>query len=512
MEYEENFNLICDMVEDAFGVNVTYDEPEDFGGEELPNEEAQKFYQLLNEMNTPLFDGSSESKLSMCVRLLAAKSNWNVPDQCLEFFVKMMLDSTAMKDNLPTTFYEAKKLVSKLGLRVRKIDCCINGCMLFYDNEFGTQDGLLEECKFCMSPRYKVPSRAVNTNQDRVAVKSMFYLPIIPRLKRMFASMHTASQMTWHHTNKTSSGTMRHPSDGEAWKHFDRIHPDFSAEPRNVRLGLCSDGFTPYVQASGSMYSCWPVIVTPYNLPPEMCMTKPYMFLTCVIPGPSSPKAGIDVYLQPLIDDLKRLWIGEWTYDVSRKENFTMRASLMWTINDFPAYGMLSGWGTHGKIGCPHCMGNNKGFTLDKGGKSSWFDCHRRFLPRNHSYRRNMTNFKKDVRVKDSPPPRLPPWAIWEQVSELPKFTDTGKACRIEGYGVTHNWTKRSIFWDLPYWKDNLLHHNLDVMHIEKNFFDNVFNTVMDVKGKTKDNEKARQDMKKWCNRRELELKPLPNG
>src|SRR3954470_6591893 len=57
VEYEENFNLIGDMVEDAFGVNVTYDEPEDFGGEEMPNEEAQKFYQLLNEMNTPLFGG-----------------------------------------------------------------------------------------------------------------------------------------------------------------------------------------------------------------------------------------------------------------------------------------------------------------------------------------------------------------------------------------------------------------------------------------------------------------------
>ena len=73
-----------------------------------------------------------------------------------------------------------------------------------------------------------------------------------------------------------------------------------------------------------------------------------------------------------------------------------MRAALMWTINDFPAYGMLSGWGTHGKMGYPHCMGNNKAFTLEKGGKSSWFDCHRRFLPRNHPYRRNKTDFKKD--------------------------------------------------------------------------------------------------------------------
>ena len=31
------------------------------------------------------------------------------------------------------------------------------------------------------------------------------------------------------------------------------------------------------------------------------------------------------------------------TYDVSRKKNFMMRVTLMWTTNDFPDYGMLSG-------------------------------------------------------------------------------------------------------------------------------------------------------------------------
>ncbi|KAI5398991.1 hypothetical protein KIW84_064381 [Lathyrus oleraceus] len=61
-------------------VNVTYDEPGDFDGDELPNKEAQRFYQLLNEMNALLFEGSLDSKLSMCARVSVAKSNWNVPD------------------------------------------------------------------------------------------------------------------------------------------------------------------------------------------------------------------------------------------------------------------------------------------------------------------------------------------------------------------------------------------------------------------------------------------------
>jgi len=43
-------------------------------------------------------------------------------------------------------------------------------------------------------------------------------------------------------------------------------------------------------------------------------------------------------------------------------------------------------------------------------------------------------------------------------------------------------------------------------MHIEKNVFENIFNTVMDVKGKTKDNIKARLDLELFCNRTNMKL------
>jgi hypothetical protein len=45
----------------------------------------------------------------------------------------------------------------------------------------------------------------------------------------------------------------------------------------------------------------------------------------------------------------------------------------MWTINNFPAYGMVSGWSTHGKLEFSYCMENNKTFTLTNGGKASFF-------------------------------------------------------------------------------------------------------------------------------------------
>ena len=201
--------------------------------------------------------------------------------------------------------------------------------------------------------------------------------------------------MRWHHENRREEGVLCHPSDGEAWERFDHTYPDFATKPRNVRLGLCSDGFTPFSQFA-MPYSCWPVIVTPYNLPPDMCMTSPFMFLTMIIPRPHNPKSKIDVYLQPLIDELQKLWSdGILTYDASRKQNFVMRASLIWTISNFPAYGMLSGWSTAGKLACPICMERSKAFTLKNGRKNSWFDCHHQFLEFDHMFRRNSNAFKK---------------------------------------------------------------------------------------------------------------------
>jgi hypothetical protein len=158
--------------------------------------------------------------------------------------------------------------------------------------------------------------------------------------------------------------------------------------------------------------------------------------------------------------------------------------TLIWTINDFPAYGMLSFWSTHGKLACPYCMKNNKAFTLANGGKASFFYCHHRFLPLNHRYRKNKKDFFVGRVEKDVASPRLSGEELLDVVSEYGDIVfglQSGKQ-KFSGFGLPHNWVKRSIFWELPYWKTNLLRHNLDVMHIEKNVFENIFNTVMDVK------------------------------
>ena len=49
-------------------------------------------------------------------------------------------------------------------------------------------------------------------------------------------------------------------------------------------------------------------------------MKNPYMFLILIIPSLKNPGQNIDLYLQPLIDELKELWeMGVETYDSYKK-------------------------------------------------------------------------------------------------------------------------------------------------------------------------------------------------
>nr|GEV87197.1 hypothetical protein [Tanacetum cinerariifolium] len=160
------------------------------------------------------------------------------------------------------------------------------------------------------------------------------YFPLIPRLKRMYGSLHTAKHMTWHATEKCiEDGKMGHPIDG-----------------------LAAGGFNPIGNLSQS-YNMWPVILTIYNTPPWICMKKSSFMLTCLIPGPKSPGKDMDVYLQPLVKELKTLWKkpGFKTLDIATNTKFSMRAMLLWTISDFLARSSLSGWSGQVYLACPTC-------------------------------------------------------------------------------------------------------------------------------------------------------------
>ena len=128
------------------------------------------------------------------------------------------------------------------------------------------------------------------------------------------------------------------------------------------------------------------------------------------------------MYKRQVIDELSHLWNdGLMTYDVSMRQNFLMKVALLWTVSDFPAYGMLYGWMTSGKLACPYCMEHTKSFILANANKQSLFDCHRQFLPMDHRFRRNKSAFYKNREEHSEPPPTLTGEQLWNRVSLLPR-------------------------------------------------------------------------------------------
>ncbi|GAB2270553.1 hypothetical protein Dimus_038857 [Dionaea muscipula] len=187
------------------------------------------------------------------------------------------------------------------------------------------------------------------------------------------------------------------------------------------------------------------------------------------------------------------------------RQNFNLHAALFWTINDFPAYGILSGWSTKGKLACPCCNKDTHSIRLANSSKQCYLG-HRRWLVRDHRWRNDKKSFDgtRELRVS---PTSLSGDDVLHQVHDLEGLILTkasDRRTKVHHQTRGDNWNKRSIFFQLPYWRTLALRHNLDVMHIEKNICDNILGTIMSIKGKNKDSLNARLDLKAMNIRPEL--------
>ncbi|XP_060968720.1 uncharacterized protein LOC133036222 [Cannabis sativa] len=426
-----------------------------------------------------------------------------IPNNIFEELLKLLKFAFPKENNIPATYYEAKKRLKKLGLGYDSIHVCLYNCCLFYK-----ENASKEACPVCGTSRWVTSE---NGKGKKVPCKVMRYFPLTPRLKRLYSSRITAKSMIWHHTGKSKDdGVLRHPVDGLAWKDFNAKHPEFARDPRNVRLGLAADGFNPFGNMSLA-YNMWPVVLANYNLPPWLCMKDNYFLLSTLIPGAKSPGKDMDIFLRPLVDELKELWNnGVPTRDSSTNSMFTMRAALLWTVNDFPARSSLSGWSGQGYKACPTC--NEDTTSIRVIGKTSYVG-HRRFLPSNHAMRRDTRFYGK---VERRPPPRrFTCEEILSQVNtlepQIPGHHENFGGVKRRRVAETCNWRKKSIFYELEYWSTNILKHNLDVMHVEKNVCDSLLGTILD-NDKSKDTTNARHDLKKMGIRESLWIYEDGNG
>lgn len=441
------------------------------------NDNPEKFEKLISDAETPLYEGCTKfTKLLAVIKLYNLKTCHGWTDRSFTELLKLLKDMLPSDNVLPSRTYDAKKLLGTVGLNYEKIHACPNDCVLFR-NEYAS----LKSCPKCNASRYK--------KKDSFPEKVLWYFPIIPRFRRMYRNSKDAKHLTWHEDERIKDGFLRHPADSPQWKKIDIDYPDFGEEPRNLRLALSADGFNPHGVQSSS-HSTWPVILAIYNLPPWLCMKRKYMMLSLLISGPKQPGNDIDVYLAPLIEDLKLLWeTGVEVYDGVREEFFTMRAMLFGTINDFPAYGNLSGYSTKGQCACPICEDNTDWMWLEHGRKNIYLG-HRRFLPSTHRYRTWRKTFNGKIEDRKAPLP-----LTGEQLFEKVKDTNIKFGKPFAGELSKRGWKKKSIFFELPYWKSLYIRHFIDVMHVEKNVFESVIGTLLNIPGKTKDTINSRLDL-----------------
>ncbi|XP_066323971.1 uncharacterized protein [Miscanthus floridulus] len=325
-EVVENLEQQVEGRDHDFGIHVDVaddDYDEDHGVPEMIGElyaaaeaEGQQpmFARVLEDAKKSLSPGSRHSKFSFLVRMLYIKSRYRIGNTTFSAMIKLLSEGYPQSE-LPKSYDEAKKYLRELGLGCENIHVCPNNCVLFRKRY--AKDNV---CPVCKASRWQD-----ETGTKRVPHKVLRHFPLLPRLKRIFASKRTSKETQWHQKKRTPvNNVMSHPADGEAWKDFDRREKTFASDPRNLRLALATDGFNPFGNMS-----------TQYS--------------------PKSPGKDFDVFLEPLIEDLIDLWKGVRTFDACTGKKFDLRAAVLWCIHDYPALSTLSGRTTKGYYACIHC-------------------------------------------------------------------------------------------------------------------------------------------------------------
>ena len=442
------------MARDAFGRidDIHEDVVSDDGQPHIPQVGAegdaecdeQKLEYLVGESTQQVFEGSTQNRLQCAIVLFSLCSLYSVPNTFTDALLTWIAGDLLPTSNcFPRTSYEIKTMLMKLGLQHKQVHCCTNGHVLY---EGDKED--LHECPTCGEPRFIQGSTAVPRRVVR-------YFDFVKHFLRMFKCPEVAKYMTWYDSHKCGGHKMRSAADGLQWKTIDQLYPDFAAVKTNLRLGLIADGIIPF-KNSTIKHSTWVLMFTIYNLPPWLLTKKIFISLAVLIPGPKATTSeNIDVFLGPVVRDFLKLWRGVPAVNMSQPEGqraFTLRALLMWTVNDFPAYGLLSGQQVHGYKGCPICGPETCSEYARLLHKMIYMGSRRHLAP-DHPFRRARTAFNNHQEWEIAPE-RPTGEEVCRWGTERDEFLRQGGTDSADNDPVrVHGVKQKSIFFMLPYWK-----------------------------------------------------------
>ncbi|THU94655.1 hypothetical protein K435DRAFT_667941, partial [Dendrothele bispora CBS 962.96] len=190
---------------------------------------------------------NSVDRLSELDRAICRAYAWKVQSHTADEYYQHAARAFGPRhgDPLPKLHAQQRRLLFLGGFKPQEYHCCVNSCVCYtgaYENH--------QQCPYCKEPRLH-PS-----GKPR---KIFTYIPLIPRLSALFRNHDMAKKMRYRHDRAAAKDIIEDVFDGAQYKtlqntsvrvgdtHYDR---NYFSDPREVALGLSTDGFAPFKRRS----------------------------------------------------------------------------------------------------------------------------------------------------------------------------------------------------------------------------------------------------------------------
>ena len=272
---------------------------------------------------------------------------------------------TDIARHLPSSLHAARKFYNKMEFQ--KYVVCRKCHKLYYfaDCIEGFSSKRSKVCCFCKFPFHPHQSRRLQCGAlllktvEMSSGKKFFY----PFMTYCYMGLEVSFQGLLNQPTFFSScdkwkqrvedGVMRDVYDGRVWKEFVNYNGEpFLSEDGNFALMLNMDFFQPYKHVQ---YSVGAIYLSVMNLPRDVRYKQENIILDGLKPGPSEPKHDINSFLEPLVDELTKFWIGV-ELDVVGVGRKKVRCALLCVACDIPAGRKVCGFlGHSARLGCSRC-------------------------------------------------------------------------------------------------------------------------------------------------------------
>ena len=189
------------------------------------------------------------------------------------------------------------------------------------------------------------------------------YLPIGPRLVRLFGTANLSQIVQAHGLHSSENQHINDIHSSTAWKLAYSNDGQFEGDCRAISFAVNTDGVNPFSHNKIS-YSMWPIILTVLNLPRSVHHSFANVWLAGIVPGNKSKEPNnLDPYLSILVDELLAITNKE-VFDAYQDAPFTLKVNVLLYVLDYPGISkVFKIKGANAYQGCAWCELEDTSYT-----------------------------------------------------------------------------------------------------------------------------------------------------